>query len=110
MIDEHVISLKDNKKDFTFEVEGNDKDEFFKTFFRDYYGNLALEFPDRIVSNELEAVGEKALYEEWLNVISGKKVKMTLNPPPATSSVAFWIVSFRTAFRENLNTDLGDRK
>ena len=36
-----------------------------------------MEFPDRIVSNELEAVGEKALYEEWLNIISGKKVKIS---------------------------------
>ena len=39
--------------------------------------HLSLEFPDKIVSNELEAVGEKALYEEWLNVISGKKVKIS---------------------------------
>lgn len=36
-----------------------------------------MEFPDRIVSNELEAVGNKALYEEWLEIISGKKVKIS---------------------------------
>ena len=66
-----------DKKDFTFEVEGNDKDEFFKTFFRDYYSNLALEFPDRIISRELEAIGEKSLYEEWLKILSNKNIKIS---------------------------------
>ena len=66
-----------DKKDFTFEVEDNDKDEFFKTFFRDYYSNLSLEFPDRIVSRELEAVGEKELYEEWLKILSNKIIKIS---------------------------------
>ena len=36
-----------------------------------------MEFPDKIVSNELEAVGDKTLYEEWLNIISGKKIKIS---------------------------------
>ena len=66
-----------DKKDFTYEVEENDKTEFFATFFKEYYNTLSLEFPDRIVSNELENIGEKALYEEWLNIISGKKVKIS---------------------------------
>lgn len=66
-----------DKKDFTFEVEGNEKDEFFKTFFRDYYSNLALEFPDKIVSRELESIGEKELYEEWLKILSDKNVKIS---------------------------------
>lgn len=66
-----------DKKDFTYEVEAEDRAEFFATFFKEYYNTLSLEFPDKIVSNELEAVGEKALYEEWLNVISGKKVKIS---------------------------------
>ena len=66
-----------DKKDFTFSVEENDKDEFFKTFFRDYYSNLALEFPDKIVSRELEAIGEKALYEEWLEILAHKKIKIS---------------------------------
>ncbi len=44
-------------------------------FSKEYYNTLTLEFPDKIVSNELEAVGDKALYEEWLNIISGKKLK-----------------------------------
>lgn len=66
-----------DKKDFTYDVEAEYRSEFFATFFKDYYNTLALEFPDRIVSNELEAVGEKPLYEEWLNIISGKKVKIS---------------------------------
>lgn len=66
-----------DKKDFTYEVEEEDKTEFFETFFKEYYNTLSLEFPDRIVSNELEAVGNKALYEEWLEIISGKQVKIS---------------------------------
>lgn len=66
-----------DKKDFTYEVEDEDKTEYFATFFKEYYNTLSLEFPDRIVSNELEAVGDKALYEEWLEIISGKKVKIS---------------------------------
>ena len=66
-----------DKKDFTYEVEDEDKTEFFATFFKEYYNTLSLEFPDKIVSNELEAVGDKALYEEWLEIISGKKVKIS---------------------------------
>ena len=66
-----------DKKDFVYEVEEEDKTEFFATFFKEYYNTLQLEFPDKIVSNELEKVGEKALYEEWLEVISGKKVKIS---------------------------------
>ena len=66
-----------DKKDFTYEVEEEDKTEFFETFFKEYYNTLSLEFPDRIVSNELESVGNKALYEEWLEIISGKKVKIS---------------------------------
>jgi excinuclease ABC subunit C len=66
-----------DKKDFVYEVENEDKTEYFATFFKEYYNSLTLEFPDRIVSNELENVGDKALYEEWLNIISGKKVKIS---------------------------------
>lgn len=66
-----------DKKDFTYDVEDEDKTEFFATFFKEYYNTLSLEFPDKIVSNELEAVGDKTLYEEWLNIISGKKIKIS---------------------------------
>lgn len=66
-----------DKKDFVYEVEEEDKTEFFATFFKEYYNTLALEFPDKIVSNELENVGEKQLYEEWLEIIAHKKVRIS---------------------------------
>ena len=66
-----------DKKDFVYEVEENDRTEFFATFFKEYYSTLKLEYPDKIVSNELEAVGEKALYEEWLEILAQKKVKIS---------------------------------
>ena len=66
-----------DKKDFVYDVEENDRTEFFATFFKEYYSTLNLGYPDRIVSNELEAVGEKALYEEWLEILAQKKVKIS---------------------------------
>ncbi len=66
-----------DKKDFTFDVEAEDKIEYFETFFKEYYNTLSLEFPDRIVSDVLEQVGSKTLYEKWLNIISGKNVKIS---------------------------------
>ena len=66
-----------DKKDFIYDVESAEKTEFFETFFKEYYNTLSLEFPDRIISDELEAVGNKTLYEQWLNVISHKKVKIS---------------------------------
>lgn len=66
-----------DKKDFTYEVEEEDRTEFFATFFKEYYSTLKLEFPDKIVSSELEAIGEKALYEEWLEILAQKKVKIS---------------------------------
>ena len=66
-----------DKKDFVYEVEDEDKTEFFATFFKEYYSTLTLGFPDKIVSNELEAVGDKALYEEWLEILARKKVKIS---------------------------------
>ena len=66
-----------DKKDFTFDVEEEDKIEYFETFFKEYYNTLSLEFPDRIVSDVLEQVGSKALYEKWLNIISNKNVKIS---------------------------------
>ena len=63
-----------DKKDFTYYVEENDKTEYFETFFRDYYTGLKLEFPDKIVSKDLEEVGNKELYQDWLKIISGKKI------------------------------------
>ncbi len=66
-----------DKKDFVYEVEEEDKTEFFATFFKEYYTSLKLEYPDRIVSNELESIGEKELYEEWLEILAQKKVKIS---------------------------------
>lgn len=66
-----------DKKDFVYDVEEDDRTEFFATFFKEYYSTLKLAYPDRIVSNELEAVGEKALYEEWLEILAQKKVKIS---------------------------------
>lgn len=66
-----------DKKDFTYFVENEDKDEFFKTFFQEYYSTLMLEFPDRIVSTDLENIGDKQLYQDWLEIISHKKIKIS---------------------------------
>ena len=66
-----------DKKDFVYEVEEDDRTEFFATFFKEYYSTLKLEYPDKIVSNELEAIGEKALYEEWLEILAQKKIKIS---------------------------------
>ena len=63
-----------DKKDFTYFADNVNKTEYFETFFREYYTNLKLEFPDKIVSKDLEEVGEKELYEDWLRILSGKKV------------------------------------
>lgn len=65
-----------DKKDYTYFVDNIDKTEYFETFFRDYYTNLKLEFPDKIVSRDLEEIGDKELYEDWLKILSGKKVSI----------------------------------
>lgn len=66
-----------DKKDFTYFVENEYKDEFFKTFFQEYYSTLMLEFPDKIVSTDLENIGDKQLYQDWLEIISHKKIKIS---------------------------------
>lgn len=66
-----------DKKDFSYFVDNVDKTEYFETFFREYYTNLKLEYPDRIISPDLEAVGDKELYQDWLKVLSGKKVTIS---------------------------------
>ena len=63
-----------DKKDFTYFAEDINKTEYFETFFRDYYTGLKLEYPDKIISKDLEEVGEKELYEDWLRILSGKKI------------------------------------
>lgn len=66
-----------DKKDFTYFVEDTDKVEFFETFFKEYYTNLLLEYPDKIVSRELEALDNKTTYQEWLEILSKKKIKIS---------------------------------
>lgn len=66
-----------DKKDFTYVIKNTDKTEFFETFFKEYYSNLELEFPDKIVSSELEALGDKEVYQEWLEILSKKKIKIS---------------------------------
>lgn len=63
-----------DKKDFTYFVDNVDKTEYFETFFRDYYSGLKLEFPDRIISKDLQEIGDKELYQDWLKILSGKKI------------------------------------
>ena len=63
-----------DKKDFTYFADNIDKTEYLETFFTDYYSNLKLEFPDKIVSKDMEEVGNKELFQDWLKVISGKKI------------------------------------
>lgn len=71
-----------DKKDFVYEVEEEDRTEFFATFFKEYYSTLTLGFPDKVISNELEAVGDKTLYEEWLEILARKKVKISYGKSP----------------------------
>lgn len=66
-----------DKKDFTYFVEDADRVEFFETFFKEYYTNLSLEYPDKIVSRELETLDNKATYQEWLEILSKKKIKIS---------------------------------
>lgn len=66
-----------DKKDFVYFVEDEDKTEFFETFFKEYYSSLTLEFPDKIISSELETLGDKELYQDWLNILSKKNVKIS---------------------------------
>ena len=63
-----------DKKDFTYFADNIDKTEYFETFFRDYYTGLKLEYPDKIISKDLEEIGDKDLYQDWLKIISGKKI------------------------------------
>ena len=66
-----------DKKDFVYFMSDEPPKEFFATFFQEYYTNLSAEFPDRIVSSELQDIGNKELYQEWLEILSGKKIKIS---------------------------------
>lgn len=47
-----------------------------ETFLKDYYSSIQQDFPDKIISSHLEVLDKKT-YEEWLNLLSGKNVKIT---------------------------------
>lgn len=66
-----------DKKEFVYFVENEDRAEFFKTVFQEYYSTLMLEYPDKIVTPDLEELNEKTLYQDWLEVISHKKIKIS---------------------------------
>ena len=67
-----------DKKDFSYIVENENKTEFFERFFQEYYSNLKLEYPDRIVSPDMNEVEDKKVYQDWLKIISGKNIKIGL--------------------------------
>ncbi len=66
-----------DKKDFVYFEEGDAVTEYFEAFFREYYGNLRQEFPDKVVADELENLGDKELYQDWLKLLAGKNVKIS---------------------------------
>ena len=45
-------------------------------FLKDYYSSIQQDFPDKIISSHLEVLDKKT-YEEWLNILSGKNIKIT---------------------------------
>ena len=66
-----------DKKQFAYP---NNFDEdmtlLIETFLKDYYNSIQQEFPDKIISSHLEVL-DKNTYEEWLNILSGKNIKIT---------------------------------
>lgn len=56
-----------DKKDFTYEIQSQDLQEVFKTFFKEYYSNLANDFPDKILCENMFDE-EKELYQNWLDL------------------------------------------
>ena len=77
-----------DKKDFIYEVEDEDRAEFFATFFKDYYNNLQLEFPDRIVSNELETE-KNALASRKTSLLNEKSLQnWTITNPKYLDSLS----------------------
>lgn len=66
-----------DKKQFAYP---NNFDEdmtlLIETFLKDYYNAIQQDFPDKIISSHLEVLDKKT-YEEWLNILSGKNIKIT---------------------------------
>ena len=66
-----------DKKQFAYP---NNFDEdmtiLIETFLKNYYSTIQQDFPDKIISSHLEVLDKKT-YEEWLNILSGKNIKIT---------------------------------
>lgn len=66
-----------DKKQFAYpNTFDEDLTLLIETFLKDYYSSIQLDFPDKIISSHLEVLDKKT-YEEWLNILSGKNVKIT---------------------------------
>lgn len=66
-----------DKKQFAYTNQFNeDITLLIETFIRDYYNMLQQDFPDKIISSHMENLDKKT-YEEWLNILSGKNIKIT---------------------------------
>lgn len=66
-----------DKKQFAYTNQfDEDITLLIETFIRDYYNMLQQDFPDRILSSHLENFDKKP-YEEWLNILSGKNIKIS---------------------------------
>ena len=66
-----------DKKQFAYTNHfDEDMTLLIETFVRDYYNMLQQDFPDKIISSHMENFDKKP-YEEWLNILSGKNIKIT---------------------------------
>ena len=66
-----------DKKQFAYpNTFDEDLTLLIETFLKDYYSSIQQDFPDKIISSHLEVLDKKT-YEEWLNILSGKNVKIT---------------------------------
>ena len=66
-----------DKKQFAYpNTFDEDLTLLIETFLKDYYSSIQQDFPDKIISSHLEVL-DKNTYEEWLNILSGKNIKIT---------------------------------
>ena len=66
-----------DKKQFAYpNTFDEDMTLLIETFLKDYYSSIQQDFPDKIISSHLEVLDKKT-YEEWLNILSGKNIKIT---------------------------------
>ena len=66
-----------DKKQFAYpNTFDEDMTLLIETFLKDYYSTIQQDFPDKIISSHLEVLDKKT-YEEWLNILSGKNIKIT---------------------------------